>query len=167
MQRRVFLSLVGFGTGVGVVATLIGCDAGAGPDSDSPERPDAPGSNAPSDAAPSTMPDACMQRYVQMHDTNAQALYLDGSLGPLTGVIKVQYVVAGAAITLDFWHGHGGQQHRFTLLPEHFEKLKAGERVTLGTTTVDNHAHMLFIDPIDEDYRVPGAPDVPVALGCA
>jgi hypothetical protein len=164
MQRRAALQLLGFGTGVGVVATLINCDAGAGPTSSDPSEPDA--ATTPGDAAPSTTPDACTQRYVQMHDTNAQALYLDGSLGPLTGVIRVQYVLAGTAITLDFWHGHGGQQHRFTLTPAHFEQLKAGQRVTLGTTTVDNHAHTLFIDPLDEDYRVRGAPDVPVPLGC-
>jgi hypothetical protein len=168
MQRRAALKLLGFGTGVGVVATLINCDAGAGPSSPDPSEPDAaPTGDPPNDATPSTMADACMERYVQMHDTNAQALYLDGSLGPLTGNIKVQYVLAGAAITLDFWHGHGGQQHRFTLTPAHFEQLKQGQRVTLGTTTVDSHAHMLFIDPVDEDYRVPGAPDVPVPLGCA
>jgi hypothetical protein len=112
------------------------------------------------------MTDACTGASVLMHDTNAQALYLDGTYGPLTGNIKVSYVIAGTTLTLEFWHGHGGTPHRFTLEPQHFEKLKAGQKVTLGTTTVDNHAHTLFIDPEDESYRVPGAPDVPVQLGC-
>jgi hypothetical protein len=102
-----------------------------------------------------------------MHDTEAQALYLDGSYGPLTGTIRVSDVTAGAAITLDFWHGHGGQQHRFTLTPAMLDDLKAGKKITVGTTMVDNHAHTLFIDPKDERYRTPGAPDVMVDLGCA
>jgi hypothetical protein len=75
-------------------------------------------------------------------------------------------VIAGTTLTLDFWHGHGGVPHRFTLEAQHFERLKAGEKVTLGTTTVDGHAHTLFIDPKDEDYRVAGAPDVAVQLPC-
>lgn len=168
MQRRAFLQVLGLGTSVGVVASLIGCDAGAEPD---PGLADAaPGSDPDPDAnaadAAGSSADACVAPVVQMHDTYAQALYLDDSLGPLTGVIEVAYVIAGTTITLDFWHGHGGQQHRFTIEPAHFEQLKAGQRVTLGTSTVDNHAHMLFIDPVDETYRVPGAPDVPVSLGC-
>jgi hypothetical protein len=31
---------------------------------------------------------------------------------------------------------------------------------------VDGHSHTLFIDPKDEGYRVPGAPDVDVPAGC-
>src|SRR5687767_7782580 len=73
---------------------------------------------------------AC-DRFVTMHDTYAQALYLDGSLGPLTGVIYVDYVLRNEPIELDFWHGHGNLLHKFTLLPEHFDRLKQGERVTL------------------------------------
>jgi hypothetical protein len=101
-----------------------------------------------------------------MHDTYAQALYLDGSKGPLTGTVTVAQVIAGTTITMDFWHGHNGILHRFTLEPMHFAQLKQGQRVTLGTTTVENHAHTLFIDPDDESYRVPGAPDVEVPIGC-
>lgn len=167
MQRREALTVLGLGTGIGVAALLIGCDADAGPAS--PGEVDAAGGGPflpDASTTPSTMPDACNPKTVLMHDTNAQALYLDGSLGPLTGNIKVSYVVAGATLTLEFWHGHGGTPHRFTLDPSHFAKLKAGEKITLGTTTVDGHAHTLFIDPVDEKYRVPGAPDVPVALGC-
>ena len=166
MQRREALALIGLGTRIGVAALLIGCDADAGPAL--PSEPDAGDDPPPSpDAAPSTMtPDACVAPTVLMHDTNAQALYLDGSLGPLTGNIKVTYVIAGTTITLDFWHGHGGTPHRFTLTPGDFAKLKQGQRITVGTTTVDGHAHTLFVDPKDEKYRVPGAPDVPVSLGC-
>ena len=166
MLRREALSFLGLGTGIGVAALLIGCDTDAGPASPptGDDEPD-PDPLTP-DASSTTSPDACVAPTVLMHDTNAQALYLDGSFGPLTGNIKVTYVMAGTTITLEFWHGHGGTPHRFTIEPQHFEKLKKGEKVTLGTTTVDGHAHTLFIDPKDENYRVPGAPDVAVSLGC-
>lgn len=152
--------------GGGAVACTIGCETpaspGPGPSAgDDDVEPDAP--NAPVDTNGGV--DACAQAVVKMHDTYAQALYLDGTNGPLTGVVEVAYVMAGTAITLDFWHGHGGQQHRFTIEPSHFAALKNGERVTIGTTTVEGHEHTLFVDPLDEDYRVPGAPDVDVPLG--
>jgi hypothetical protein len=101
-----------------------------------------------------------------MHDTYAQALYLDGSKGPLTGTVTVAQVIAGATVTLDFWHGHGNVLHRYTLMPTHFDALKRGEKITITTTTVEGHEHNLFIDPRDEAYRVPNAPDVNVPLGC-
>jgi hypothetical protein len=159
MRRRTFL----FGVlGGGLVACVTTPDDG---DEPAPEAPDASASTTPdaahADAGPDV--DACSDT-VTMYDTNAQALYLDGSLGPLTGVIEVEYIVAGAAITLDFWHGHSGQQHRFTLLPEHYDALKRGERVYVGTTEVDDHSHMLFIDPVDPDYRVAGAQGVEVPV---
>jgi hypothetical protein len=164
MQRREALAFLGLGTGIGVAALLIGCDADAGPAD--PSEADASSDPPSPDAAMPTAPDACMGATVLMHDTHAQALYLDGTYGPLTGIIKVAHVIAGTTLTLDFWHGHGGLPHRFTLEAQHFAQLKAGEKVTLGTTTVDGHAHTLFIDPTDEDYRVAGAPDVAVQLPC-
>ena len=165
MQRRDFILILG--------GAALGCGRSA-----DPGVFDAPGDSVPVDANSGV--DACTQAVVKMHDTYAQALYLDGSNGPLTGQEKnsgvraqastheeVAYVVAGTVITLDFWHGHNGQLHRYTLEPAHFAALERGERVTLVTTIVEDHQHMLFIDPIDETYRVPGAPDVDVPLGCA
>ena len=166
MHRRTFL---GLGLGAGVAVTLINCGTDAEP-ADPADGSDGPGEVPDAGASPdagATTPDACQLRVVHMHDTHAQALYLDDSLGPLTGIIRVDAVIAGVALTLDFWHGHGGVRHRFTLEPSHFEALKRGERITVGTTTVDGHAHTLFVDPVDETYRVAGAPDVPVPLGCA
>jgi hypothetical protein len=101
---------------------------------------------------------------VTMYDMRAIALYYDGTQGPDTGVISVDYVLAAEQVDLDFWHGHGGQLHAFSVLPEHFEQLKAGERVYIETTEVQSHAHMLFIDPVDPDYRVPGAEPVDVPI---
>ncbi len=156
MRRRDFLLIVG---GSAFACSTPASPTPAGDDDDAPDA-------VPVDTHGGV--DACAQAVVAMHDTYAQALYLDGTYGPLTGVIEVAYVMVGAAITLEFWHGHGGTQHRFTVAPDDFAALKRGERVTITTTTVDGHAHTLFIDPLDEAYRVPGAPDVDVPLGaCA
>lgn len=99
---------------------------------------------------------------VLLYDTYAMALYFDGGLGPKTGIIATSYVLANEPITLDFWHGHGGKLHRFTVTPDHFRVMKKLKKVTLETTAVDGHTHKLFIDTSDLRYRVPGA--VPVAV---
>src|SRR5688500_15917434 len=124
MRRRTFLGVVGIG--------LVGCTVSSG-DDDAPPDPEpdsgtgtgvdsaAWGTDAPAPAHAG--PDACSADTVLLHDTNMQALYLDGSYGPLTGVCEVEYVMAGAAVTLDFWHGHGGVDHRFTLGPAEYAKL--------------------------------------------
>ncbi|HEY5928200.1 MAG TPA: hypothetical protein VIV11_41215 [Kofleriaceae bacterium] len=162
MRRRDFIWLFGGG----VVTCVVGCEAGSD-DDHVPAADAATGGGSNQDiVVDAASIDACVQQVVKMHDTHAQALYLDGMLGPLTGIVSVAHVISSAAITMDFWHGHGGQVHRFTLQPTHFDALKRGERITVGTTTVDGHAHTLFIDPKDERYRVEGAPDVDVPLGC-
>ncbi len=99
---------------------------------------------------------------VVLYDTYAMALYFDGSLGPKTGIIKVDYVIEGMPLLMRFWHGHNGKNHEFTLEPSHYEDLKALKRVTIETTTVADHSHKLFIDPIDVRYRVPGAQPIEV-----
>jgi hypothetical protein len=156
MRRREFFAIVGLG--------VLGCTA-AEPEPEPEPEPD-PDPESDPEPDPGAAPDACTGESVLMHDTHAQALYLDGTYGPLTGIIRVEHVIAGATITLDFWHGHGGQQHRYTLTPAELEALKAGEKIYVTTTEVDGHMHTLFVDPLDEDYRVDGAPDVPVPLGC-
>lgn len=109
--------------------------------------------------------DACADsRLVTLHDTHAQALYFDGTYGPTTGIIRVADMVAGSELTLEFWHGHGGRNHAFTVQPSDFEALRRGERVTLITTEVDSHQHMLFIDPVDSRWRVAGATDETVEI---
>lgn len=94
---------------------------------------------------------------VTLHDTYAMALYLDGSLGPRTGIIRVAAVAAGTDQPMDFWHGHGGALHRFTVTSAHFAALRRRERVMIETTEVESHRHMLFIDPVDPQWRVEGA----------
>lgn len=141
-------------------------DAGSGspPAGHDAGRPPDPGVDA---GTPSVDAGPCpggSPRTVSLHDTNAQALYFDGSYGPTTGVITVDQVVAGATLDLEFWHGHGGNIHRFTVSSADLGRLARGERVTLTTTEVDGHSHMLFIDPVDERWRVSGASDRTVTI---
>lgn len=134
---------------------------------------DAPGIDASDSSTPDVIDaghdapslDACADpQIVTLHDTHAQALYFDGTYGPTTGVIRVADMVAGAELTLEFWHGHGGMNHSFTIGAADFEALRRGERVTLITTEVDSHQHMLFIDPVDPRWRVAGASDETVEI---
>jgi hypothetical protein len=159
MRRR---EVIHWLVGGGVVTFVFGCKSPVMGDDVDEVQPDARVEEQPHDAGV----DGCVSPTVKMHDTYAQALYFDGTKGPLTGTITVGHVAAGAMVTFDFWHGHGNQIHRFTLMPSHFAALKKGERVTVTTSTVDGHEHNLFIDPRDEAYRVPNAPDVDVPLGC-
>lgn len=101
---------------------------------------------------------------VTLYDTYAQALYFDGTMGPKTGIVKVDYILADRPVVIEFWHGHGGSQHRYILTPAHFHDLKQLKRVYLYTDEVANHKHKLFIDPTDPRWRVPGAQPVQVPL---
>ena len=107
---------------------------------------------------------ATLRDEIMMYDTNATALYYDGGLGPKTGVIKVDYILKNEPITLPFWHGHGGKNHMFTLLPEHYEQFKKLKKVYVETTVVESHSHKLFIDFSDPKWRVPGAKPIPVPV---
>lgn len=168
MRRR---ELIHWLAGGSVVTFAFGCKPGdvdpTGDDADDSGDPATPDAATPvEDEMHDAAWDACVGPSVKMHDTYAQALYYDGTKGPLTGTITVGHVLIGLAVTFDFWHGHGNQLHRYTLTPTDFDALKRGEKITLTTTTVDGHEHTLFIDPRDEAYRVPNAPDVNVPLGC-
>ena len=101
---------------------------------------------------------------VTLYDTYAMALYMDGGLGPKTGLIKVEYVVKGENVEMEFWHGHGGVSHRYTITQDHFRRLKKLEKVYIETTEVDDHTHKLFIDMKDPKWRVPGAKPVEVPV---
>jgi|GEM_PF-1873325 len=166
MRRRRFLRLV-----VGsAVVSAVGCVADAGdgngsdPGADATASPDGGVQDATAAPADATTP-GCDAQTVLVYDTYAQALYLDGSLGPLTGIITAVAIRDGVSLDMDFWHGHGGVLHRFTVTPGDFAALRRGERVYLDTTVVDDHQHTLFIDPSDPDYRVPDTEPVSVTIG--
>ena len=119
---------------------------GCGRDADSPNRP------------------FLREGSVTLYDTYAQALYMDGGMGPKTGIIKVDYILANQPVVLEFWHGHGGKNHKFTLTELHYEEIKKLKRVYVETTLVDGHKHKLFIDPADPKWRVPGSKPVVVPV---
>ena len=112
---------------------------------------------AEDDLAVSAAADDDDDDFVTLYDTHAQALYMDGTMGPTTGIIRVDYILANLPVELKFWHGHGGRDHFFTLTPEHYAQLKSLERTYLVTTEVDGHTHRLFIDPVNPRWRVQGA----------
>ena len=147
--RRAFFATLG---GLWVACTVKEDEPRPGVDSGSPDAPPAV------DGAPVTPVDApgCTAT-VTLYDTYAMALYFDGGLGPRTGVIRVADVAAGTDLAMDFWHGHGGQLHRFTVTASHFAALRRRERVMVETTEVDSHRHLLFVDPTDPRWRVEGA----------
>ncbi len=139
---------------------LLACTGEAPPSE--PEL-DAPPPPPPTDGAgpqpdAGTLPvDAGCTMTVTLYDMHAMALYLDGGLGPRTGIVRVADIAAGVEQPRDFWHGHGNQLHRFTITPAHFAALRRRERILIETTEVDGHRHTLFVDPTDPQWRVEGA----------
>jgi hypothetical protein len=152
----------------GGAGLLVACSGGPPDDGDDGDDGNDPGADAAAggdhdaapaggDASPASPDAATCTMTVTLYDVYAMALYFDGGLGPRTGMIRVADVSAGVTLPKDFWHGHGGQLHRYTVLPEHFQALKRRERVMIQTTEVEGHSHMLFIDPVDPQWRVEGA----------
>jgi hypothetical protein len=159
MRRRTFLGLA-FGA---AAAACAGDPEPSTPEVDGGDAdPPDGGAPPPRDAAPAAIDAPACTTFITLYDTLAVALYFDGSLGPTTGTIRVADMVAGAATTFDFWHGHGGQLHRFTVTATHYAQLRRGQRVMITTTTVDSHEHMLFVDPRDPQWRAPDATPVQV-----
>jgi hypothetical protein len=101
---------------------------------------------------------------VVLYDTYMMAMYMDGTLGPKTGILKVDYVIEGQPLAFDFWHGHGGKVHKFELKAEHFTLIKQRKKIIIETTSVDRHTHKLFIDPVDLRWRVPGSEPVEIPV---
>ncbi|MBX3227099.1 MAG: hypothetical protein KIT84_35815 [Labilithrix sp.] len=149
-RRTLLLGLAG-----GLALTALGCsdDEDAATSELALERGDA-GDTGSGDAG----------ALVVLYDTYAQALYLDGTLGPKTGIVRATDMGVGEDKVYDFWHGHEGRLHRFTVTAAHFARLRQKQRVTIATTVVSDHQHTLFIDPVDLRWRVPGAPPVSVPV---
>lgn len=100
--------------------------------------------------------------FVTLYDTYAVATYFDGGIGPTTGTITVAMVDANLDVDLEFWHGHSGKTHQYRITARDFQSLRDLKKVWIETTSVDGHAHKLFIDPTDPNWRVPGAQPVRV-----
>ena len=103
-------------------------------------------------------------RVVTLYDTYAVALYFDGTLGPKTGIVTAAQMAAGVDVPFAFWHGHGGQQHRFTVTAADLAELRERRKATVRTSVVDGHSHLLFVDPTDARWRVPGAQPLTVVI---
>ncbi len=67
-----------------------------------------------------------------------------GFLGE-SGELKAQVVKDNRTVTLPYVQDDHG--HEFTLTPEHFGKLRRGEKVSLMTTEAQGHYHEVRIDP--------------------
>ncbi len=91
-----------------------------------------------------------------LSDINAISLYYDGTMGPQTGVITVDDMVLAEDKTYDFWHGHGGSSHQFTVTSNDFIQIRSGLKVSIETDLVDSHSHTLFIDPTSDEFKVLG-----------
>lgn len=130
--------------------------ADAAEDSDPPDADSDADSDAGIDAAADSSRDDAAEdcTLAQVHDVHAQALYYDGTHGPLTGTILASEIAAGEAVDRAFWHGHGGMQHRFVVTEDHMRRLALGERVYIETSEVQRHSHTLFIDPVAPEYAV-------------
>ena len=61
--------------------------------------------------------------------------------------ISPEDVDAGVDKLYDFWHGHDGMIHRFTVTASDFTRLKLGESVEIFTSLVEGHRHSLLIAP--------------------
>lgn len=56
-------------------------------------------------------------------------------------------IVAGVEKVYEFWHGHGGRQHKFTVTANDFSKLLRGESVEIYTSVVEDHRHSAMVTP--------------------
>jgi len=106
--------------------------------------------------------DVHADEFVTLYDTYAMATYFDGSLGPRTGIVTVDMIIAGVDVDMDFWHGHGGNQHRFRVTTADLRKMNCLQKVFIETTVVDSHTHKLFVDFSDPRWRVANAQPVRV-----
>lgn len=61
--------------------------------------------------------------------------------------ITADEIAAGVEKSYEFWHGHGGQQHHFTITADDFVKLQAGTDIEIFTSIVESHRHALLISP--------------------
>ena len=95
---------------------------------------------------------------VMMNDIQLIAMYMDGTQGPVTGVLKVSQILENKPTTHKHFDSHG---HTFTLTPEHYAKLKKGEQFKVETTEAESHTHLVLVSPKN---KVPGSVAVAVPV---
>lgn len=60
--------------------------------------------------------------------------------------ITKEVIAAGQEVSYDFWHGHSGELHRFTLTVEDLQALKEEKSIEVFTAIVDGHKHAVKVD---------------------
>jgi hypothetical protein len=60
--------------------------------------------------------------------------------------ITKDVIAAGQEISYDFWHGHSGELHRFTLTVDDLQTLKDEKSIEVFTAIVDGHKHAVKVD---------------------
>lgn len=60
--------------------------------------------------------------------------------------ITKEVIAAGQEVSYDFWHGHSGELHRFTLTVEDLQTLKDEKSIEVFTAIVDGHKHAVKVD---------------------
>lgn len=60
--------------------------------------------------------------------------------------ITKEVIAAGQEVSYDFWHGHSGELHRFTLTVEDLQTLKEEKSIEVFTAIVDGHKHAVKVD---------------------
>ncbi len=73
----------------------------------------------------------------------------DPNDGTTTGILTAATIIAGVPVTMQYWHGHNGIWHMFTITAENFATLKSGNPVMfyVPTTVVEDHYHLTMVDP--------------------
>jgi len=60
--------------------------------------------------------------------------------------ISRAFIEKGEEQKYNFWHGHDGELHRFTITAEDFALLRSGKSIEIFTAVVDGHKHAVKID---------------------
>ena len=84
--------------------------------------------------------------YAMVQDFHAYNIYFDGTRGPKTGIIKATKMQLGKTVDLEFWHGHGGKNHRFVVTQKEYQQIIRGKVVDIQTDSVQNHTHTVRLD---------------------
>lgn len=61
--------------------------------------------------------------------------------------IPQEDIDAGESRTYEFWHGHNGQVHQFTVTAEDFAQLQEGRDIEIYTDVITGHRHALLVSP--------------------
>lgn len=64
--------------------------------------------------------------------------------------LPIEDISIGEPKSYKFWHGHGGEEHSFSLSEGDFKRLTEGEDIEVYTSIINGHRHALKVNPIIE-----------------